>query len=206
MGLEQFQNIFSDLQTLKELVTNSILVGEVTEIDLSTSKVQVKIEDGKKTQEAKWISQNLGNKSLWANLRVGQKVLVLSVGGNLKNAYILGHIVQNSDRPADYDDNTKTTFQFSDDVKVIVNDEMNITVGDLTVQITDSKLKISIGTSDVTIENNKIELKVGLNSKIVINPLTTDITANGAQTNFSSIGINQLSGHIYVNGQPVVVV
>lgn len=206
MSLEAFQNIFSDLTMLKQALTDSILVGEVTSVDLSSSKVKVKVEDGKVVQEAKWISQNLGNKSLWSNLKSGQKVLVLAVGGNLNNAYILGHVVQNSDRPADYDDGTKTIFKFNDDVSVVVDDALAITVGGLSVKLQDDKLKIELGTSVLEITSTKIELKVGLNCKIVINPLTVDITSNGAQTNFSSIGINQLSGHIFVNGQPVVVV
>jgi phage baseplate assembly protein gpV len=189
---EILNSIFEDLGTLKGAMTNGILVGEIKSINLTGSTAEVKINNGKVIKASKWISPVLGDGSIWSNVKVGHKVLVLCISGNLNNAYILPHIVQGGDKPSNYDNADVATLDFSDDVKIIRDG---------------NKLTIKNGNSEIEMTNTKIEMKNLLN-KVVIDATGVKLEASPACNLIATpAGIAMTSpAPVTINGLVVVVI
>jgi len=192
MNPELFNTIFNDLETLKGVMSNSILVGTVTSIDLESSKAEVRISQGKRIKASKWVSPNLGGGVIWSNLIEGQKVLVLCVSGNLNNAYILPYVVQDDEKPDNYNDSDIATLQFSDDVKIIRDgDKLTLEAGNSEIEMTNTGITMKNGLNSVTVDLVGVTLEATPNSKLLVTPAGIAMTSPAPVT---------------INGQVVVVI
>lgn len=164
MVAELLIEAFADIRELQRNLSKVVTIGKIKTVNLNNSTVTVTIKkqtDGTDlvTPAMKWLSPHLGNGGMiWSNPEVGDRVLVVSLTGNLSVAYAIPLVVLNDDRPTDYANANKTHMIFGNNKSIIVDqNDLIIKNGDLEVRVEDDKIVIDGGgIANLTVDGTSI--------------------------------------------------
>lgn len=179
---------FADIRELQRNMSKVLTIGTIASIDLETSTIKAKIKtqsDGTPllTPSIKWLIPRLSNGGfIWANPKVNDRVVIVSLTGNLNAAYAIPMICQNDNRPTDYANDKKTQIVFDATKSIIVDENTMVIKNDkstITMEDDSMELKLdSIFDAKVTLNGTGVTINVGL-STVVVDNTGVSITSTG---------------------------
>lgn len=161
--------------------------GTVSEADYPGARVRVTIgdeDDADGHLETGWLpmaGQRAGGDSDWHPLEVGERVMVLSEGGELQNGIVMPAGLYSDDNPApgdkaglwrkkfsdggaiEYDRETgeflvnaktKATLQVSDTTAIVEDGTITLKVADTTITVTDGTITLAVGGTKLEISSS----------------------------------------------------
>lgn len=202
---------------MERRLANSIRYGKVLEINHADKLVRIK-SGNIETDWIKWPAGRSGaGKRRWDPPEVGEQVVMLSPGGDMKQASILPGMYQDShDAPsadpnedlAEYSDGTiigynrsthKLTANLQSDTSIIADrTSIKATRGEGSVEITDTFIKGIVGAGSVEITDTNVKAALG-SASVEVTATSITLTVAGSTITLNAAGITQTGAAINLN-------
>lgn len=153
------------------LPPDTLLIGTVTEIDLSAATVRVAVGDIE-TMMIPWGTARAGDLRIWCPPSEGEQVFLLLPEGDWEAAYVAGSLFSDDCPPPD--DSTKTLLLFGDGAVFSYDPDAHVLAIDLSAAGGSAAMKVPAGLSvegDVTVTGD-----IGVTGTVTV---SEDVIADG---------------------------
>jgi phage baseplate assembly protein V len=172
-------------------IKNLIRIGRVIEVNADTARARVQWgqDESAVTDWIRWTSERAGKVSVWNPPTVGEEVELISIDGDMRNAYI-GRSFYNNDNPAPSTNLDAELTKYSDGTTI----EHNRASGARTV----AGLKSLTTTADATTHNGDVTHK-GNNTCAGTLTQAGSAAFNGGITGKGGVSVDVAHTHNYVD-------
>ncbi len=170
----------TQLTEIMRLLTNLIRVGTITEVDQVQWRCRVRTGD-LTTNWINWLTLRAGPTCSWWCPALGEQVLLLSIGGNLDNAFALPAIYSDTFPPPSTAANS-TVIRYADGGQLVYDSEQQLLkisgVKNLLIEGNDS---LQIKTHHLVMVADQVELSGNLDIKGSVTQHSGSLQSNGIQ-------------------------
>ena len=159
-----------DIAELKRQLSNTVVVGTVSAIDVEKGRVKVKISEDAESDLIPVLAtrSTAGDKSSWLP-EIDEQVLVLTITGDINYGFIIGSIPKTADSTKTKTDHRK----YSDGTTIDYDKETSTYLIDITKA--DGKVNINVLGGDVSIKAKNVTAEAS--EKASVKGKTVDVTA-----------------------------